>query len=278
MRSADAVYADEFLAAIKSMSFKKMLLYVEACESGSMFPHLPADIGVLAVTAAKADENSYPMYCCSYFHDACMVNSQDIGSCLGDMFSVSWLESADTAGNEQTVAQSIHNAKAKTAPVGGNPGSTVSVFGDSSIQSQLLSRFTGNYTGDAAGSVPGQPAKQASYSYKPVHQVTASERVSKAKIGALASVLESRMGLVQLGGNEILQLHEFSCYRALNALIDQNCAPLLLSSPTADLSSLFPDYHRAFYRISKAACKHGTDRHAARVVRQVCTSTKSQLN
>ena len=71
--------------AIKDMHaakmYKKMLIYWESCESGSMFKnHLPTDINVLAVTAANPSE---PSYSCYFEGD---------GTMLGDEFSVRWME------------------------------------------------------------------------------------------------------------------------------------------------------------------------------------------
>jgi len=71
-----------------------MVLYIEACESGSMFNGiLPDNINVYAVTAANASESSWGTYC--YPDDE--VNGKHINSCLGDLFSVNWLEDADNS-------------------------------------------------------------------------------------------------------------------------------------------------------------------------------------
>ena len=59
--------------------FKKMLMYWESCESGSMIKTLDIP-DVLAVSAADSDEPSYACYC------------EDEGVCLGDCFSVNWME------------------------------------------------------------------------------------------------------------------------------------------------------------------------------------------
>ena len=49
--------------------YSKMILYVEACESGSMFNKiLPSNISVYAVTAATPFESSYACYEDSYAH------------------------------------------------------------------------------------------------------------------------------------------------------------------------------------------------------------------
>ena len=62
--------------------FSQMLIYVEACESGSMFHGLlKPDLGVLAVTAASPNEPSM----------ACYYNNT-LGTFLGDCFSNHWLE------------------------------------------------------------------------------------------------------------------------------------------------------------------------------------------
>lgn len=60
---------------------------------------------------------------------SCTVKGQDIGSCLGDLFSVAVWENADEAKDGETVAESVANAKRKTKSKDGNPGSTVEQFG-----------------------------------------------------------------------------------------------------------------------------------------------------
>merc|ERR1712100_645387 len=70
--------------------YKKLTFYLETCESGSMFQGLSTP-GVYAVSAASPTESSWGTYCGS---DA-MVNGKSIGSCLGDLFSVNWMEDSD---------------------------------------------------------------------------------------------------------------------------------------------------------------------------------------
>jgi legumain len=43
--------------------FSKLVFYIEACESGSMFPTLSTSSKVYAVTASNAVESSYAAYC-----------------------------------------------------------------------------------------------------------------------------------------------------------------------------------------------------------------------
>jgi len=53
------LYADDLNKAINTMHsnnmYEKLVFYIEACESGSMFPDLKNDIGVYAVTASNAN-------------------------------------------------------------------------------------------------------------------------------------------------------------------------------------------------------------------------------
>merc|ERR1712019_83313 len=71
--------------------YKKLTFYLESCESGSMFQDLDVP-GVYAVSAANPTESSWGTYCGS---DA-MVDGKNIDSCLGDLFSVAWMEESDT--------------------------------------------------------------------------------------------------------------------------------------------------------------------------------------
>jgi len=72
--------------------YKEMVIYIEACESGSMFENiLENDLNIYAVSAANAHESSWGTYC---GNDA-VVNGKNIGSCLGDLFSVSWMEDTE---------------------------------------------------------------------------------------------------------------------------------------------------------------------------------------
>ena len=100
------LYQDQLEASINTMienkMFKNLVFYIEACESGSMFPNLAADSGVYAVTASNATLSSWASYC--YPDD--VVNGVEIGSCLGDLFSTNWMEDSDANDiNRETLAQ-----------------------------------------------------------------------------------------------------------------------------------------------------------------------------
>merc|ERR1712232_1372252 len=94
MGDGDVLHKANLTMALEQMHsarmFKRLVFYLEACESGSMFEGLDVP-GVYGLTAANAQESSWGTYCAS---DA-MVNGKNIGSCLGDLFSVKWMEDLD---------------------------------------------------------------------------------------------------------------------------------------------------------------------------------------
>lgn len=100
--SGKNLYANELNKAFEHMHenkmFKEMVVYMEACESGSMFENiLKKNKNIYAVSAANSKESSWGTYC----HPDDKVNGEHIGSCLGDLFSVSWMEDLDKAAEKK---------------------------------------------------------------------------------------------------------------------------------------------------------------------------------
>ncbi|KAL1110567.1 hypothetical protein AAG570_008095 [Ranatra chinensis] len=63
-----------------------MVIYLEACEGGSMFDNIIGDRdGIFVTTAAATNENSFAYYCEYSTYDAC----------LGDFYSITWMEQMD---------------------------------------------------------------------------------------------------------------------------------------------------------------------------------------
>jgi legumain len=91
------LYANDLLSAINDMHtskmYNKLVYYLEACESGSMFVNLPKNINAYALSASSPDESSWGCYC----PPEDVVDGISIGSCLGDLFAVSWMEDSDLA-------------------------------------------------------------------------------------------------------------------------------------------------------------------------------------
>jgi legumain len=110
------LYATDFHNTIQYMHqnkmYKEMVVYIEACESGSMFQNiLENNINVYAVSAANASESSWGTYC----SPDDKVNGKSIGSCLGDLFSVNWMEDSDKAKmNKETLQDQYNTVKTET--------------------------------------------------------------------------------------------------------------------------------------------------------------------
>jgi len=91
--------------------YKKLAFYLETCESGSMFKGYNVP-GVYAVSAASPTESSWAEYCGS---DA-VVNGKKMGTCLGDLFSVTWMEDSDSTDiTKETLQEQFKLVKKKTA-------------------------------------------------------------------------------------------------------------------------------------------------------------------
>ena len=137
------LYADKFNAAIKTMHekklYNKLVLYIEACHSGSMFDkELSADLNVYATTAANPNESSYAYYCGS----EAVVNGTRINSCLGDEYSVKWMEHTESLEDLKavTLQAQYELVKSKTT------GSHVMQYGDLTIAQESLAEYQGHST------------------------------------------------------------------------------------------------------------------------------------
>jgi legumain len=118
--------------------YKEFLFYLEACESGSIFNGLLKAPDAKAVTAANPKESSWGWYCPGSATGGDKVDGKEIGSCLGDEFSVRWME--DTDANDistETVGQQFSKVlKAVTK-------SHVQQYGATSLDSEPIGDFQG---------------------------------------------------------------------------------------------------------------------------------------
>jgi len=159
--SSDFIYADELDATLQQMKdksmFKELVFYLETCESGSMFPKLDASENIYAMTASNATLSSWGAYCGS----EAKVNGHNIGSCLGDLFSINWME--DTEANDvsvETLQQQYETVLAKTDK------SPVQKFGNFDFMSEPIGDFEG--TTEAMSTMSEKIMHRASHMYKHV--------------------------------------------------------------------------------------------------------------
>ncbi|KAJ1283864.1 hypothetical protein BS78_03G159900 [Paspalum vaginatum] len=90
------LYGDDLVDVLKKKhaagTYKSLVFYLEACESGSIFEGLlPNDINVYATTASNAVESSWGTYCPGEFPSP----PPEYDTCLGDLYSVAWMEDSD---------------------------------------------------------------------------------------------------------------------------------------------------------------------------------------
>jgi len=112
----------------KNNKYAKMVFYVEACESGSMFKNLlPKNVNVFATTASNATTSSYACYF-----------DKTRKTFLGDVYSVKWLEDSDKENIEkETLEHQFLVVKNETNT------SMVCQFGDKTISEMTVGAFQG---------------------------------------------------------------------------------------------------------------------------------------
>uniref|UniRef100_A0AAQ5YKS8 legumain n=1 Tax=Amphiprion ocellaris TaxID=80972 RepID=A0AAQ5YKS8_AMPOC len=112
----------------ENRKYKKMVFYVEACESGSMMNHLPADIDVYATTAANPHESSYACY-----------YDEKRDTYLGDWYSVNWMEDSDAEDlTKETLLKQFKIVRSLTNT------SHVQQYGNKTLAHMKVIAFQGN--------------------------------------------------------------------------------------------------------------------------------------
>jgi glycosylphosphatidylinositol transamidase (GPIT) subunit GPI8 len=133
------LYADELIDTLTKMhekkSYKKLVFYLEACESGSMFKKiLKPELNVYATTAANSHQSSYAFYC----DEEAVVNGVNLETCLGDEYSIRWLEDSDkTDSSSKTLKEQFEYLKESVKE------SHVHMYGDKSFENDTIAQYQG---------------------------------------------------------------------------------------------------------------------------------------
>jgi len=141
------LHAKDFHEALLYMHdnnmYNEMTIYIEACESGSMFDNILEDnLNIYATTAANPHESSWGYYCSP--DDT--VQGKHIGSCLGDLYSIAWMEDSDAKNIcTETLTEQFDLVKKRTDK------SEVMKYGDMNFVSEFVGNFQG--TCDAKSTV-----------------------------------------------------------------------------------------------------------------------------
>ncbi|XLR69662.1 hypothetical protein S83_020334 [Arachis hypogaea] len=145
MPVGDDVVAYDFIDVLKrkhaANAYKKMVIYLEACESGSMFEGiLPENINIYVTTASNANESSWGCYCPG---DPTYPPPPQFLTCLGDSYSVLWMEDSDESDRtKETLQQQYETVREKTLSWAGK-GSHVMQYGNKNFTNDYLVTYIG---------------------------------------------------------------------------------------------------------------------------------------
>jgi len=133
MPYGDPLFASELVELLAEMKkrkmFKKLVFYLEACESGSMFEGLLSeDIGVYAMTASAPDESSF-----AYYWD------RERLVFISDEFSVNWIvdSEANMSASVETIERQFEITRSRTFD------SHVKQYGDKELVNKRIVDFEG---------------------------------------------------------------------------------------------------------------------------------------
>ncbi|XP_021849603.2 vacuolar-processing enzyme gamma-isozyme [Spinacia oleracea] len=147
MPNDDDLYAKDFINTLKKKhlmgTYKSMVIYIEACEAGSIFEGLlQKEWNIYATTASNPDESSWATYCPGFDPSP----PSEFDTCLGDLYSVAWLEDSDMHNAQsETVEQQYEVVKKRTSD-GGEHGSHVMEYGNTDFSKEHLSSYIGSST------------------------------------------------------------------------------------------------------------------------------------
>jgi len=183
--------------------YNKLVFYVEACESGSMFKDvLPKNLNIFVTTAANADESSYACY----FDDA-------RSTYLGDWYSVNWMEDTDREDiGKETLDQQFKITRNETNT------SHVMEYGDLSLGKLPVAQFQGlKKTQRFAYSAKSYKTTAPSYEvpmdilYRRLS--SANSQDERRKIKAQITDMQSKRQLVERTWSKIVRNIAFSTFQ-----------------------------------------------------------------
>lgn len=272
---SDELHARDFMDTIMSMhsskKYAQMVLYIEACESGSMFEDLlPQNISVFATTAANSHESSY----------ACYYDDKR-GTYLGDWYSVNWMEDSDKKNLNVETLQEQYDVVRKLTNT-----SHVMEYGDLKIAKQPVADFQSEKTGKNVEpiilpTVPSDavPSEQVPLSilYRQLMSAKSSSRQREIRqqmsqllqsynevdqvLGLIVSLsTENELSAHRVLGDHRHKLTNFDCYEPVLTLFDQRCFDINQN-----------DYARSQLHVLVNLCEEGVKRDTVlEMIAKVC--------
>ncbi|KAL3721910.1 hypothetical protein ACJRO7_034282 [Eucalyptus globulus] len=192
MPAGDSIYANDFMNVLrqmyKAMKYKNMVIYIEACEAGSILQGLlPEDLGIYATTASNAEESSWAYYCPSGPPGRGPIGGDPAkyGTCLGDLYSIAWMEDSDANDlGKETLQEQYLVVKKRTNL------SHVMQYGNTVLSKAFLSTYMGQ-SSNKVSSVPSDELSSSNSLAVPQRDadlVFFRHRVQKAPKGSAKSV------------------------------------------------------------------------------------------
>ncbi|KAJ4959061.1 hypothetical protein NE237_026172 [Protea cynaroides] len=145
MPTGSFLYAKDLISVLKkkhaSGTYKKLVFYLEACESGSIFEGLlPEGLNIYATTASNAVESSWGTYCPGEYPPP----PPEYETCLGDLYSVAWMEDSDIHNlRTESLKQQYQLVKTRTENKNFRYGSHVQQYGDLGLSEEQLFLYLG---------------------------------------------------------------------------------------------------------------------------------------
>ena len=145
MPTGPFLYANDLIDALKkkhaSGTYKSLVFYLEACESGSIFEGLlPEGLNIYATTASNAEESSWGTYCPGENPSP----PPEYETCLGDLYSVAWMEDSDMHNlRTETLHEQYELVKRRTINDNSAYGSHVMQYGDIEQSKESLFLYLG---------------------------------------------------------------------------------------------------------------------------------------
>lgn len=230
------------MAAAKK--FKKMVIYIEACESGSIFNNLiPDDINIYVTTAATPFESSYG---CD-----CSVPGVLDGVCLNDCYSNNWMldvQNHTTASLFKYSMEENYDVISRETTM-----STVCQYGDMSIANEPFGRYIALKSSDEAVTPVARSESTHSVDSRDIklHYLTRAyenaqdDETKRVKLQELNEEIQSRMNVGKFMDSVMTNFN----------MVDVNAAPVP-PSPQQCYSQSVADIDFVCYkRMMKSKCQ-----------------------
>ncbi|XP_058227716.1 vacuolar-processing enzyme isoform X1 [Rhododendron vialii] len=256
----ETLYASDLIDVLKkkhdSNTFKSMVFYLEACESGSIFEGLlPEGLNIYATTASNPAESSFASYCPDNYPDV-----EIYGTCLGDVYSVSWMEDSDNNDlHKETLDQQYEVVRRRTAKGDKGGSSHVMKYGNTKLGKNPLFSYLGsnpandNYTfirHDTLAPIMKAVGQRDAELFHFWHKYLRAPRGSQKKLTAekqlrdaikhRAHIDESMMSIAKIlfrSANGLMTLEtvrpagqplvdDWSCFKALVRTYEEHCGSL----------------------------------------------------